>query len=276
MMTLTVDSYFSNPLAKLAIYASDPEDNNREHDHEFAELVIVEQGHGLHVINGRPLYIQQGDVFYVSPGDTHYYDELGTLKLINLLINPQVDFVYLRELSPLLQIFAATDASCYGWLSPEIRQQCKLLIEKICSDDFQESKNNAFREADFFQLIMLIQRAESEAEYSTTKYKLHKLLTWLQEHCFEEHNWPQLAEQFHLTARTAFRHIKEATGLTPDNYVKRLRLVSARVKLRETEMTITEIAFLCGFANSNHFTTLYKRVFGMTPSDDRRRQRHVS
>lgn len=70
--------------------------------------------------------------------------------------------------------------------------------------------------------------AESEAEYSSTRYKLHKLLTWLQEHCFEEHNWQQLAEQFHLTTRTAFRHIKEATGLTPDNYLKRLRLVSAR------------------------------------------------
>lgn len=48
------------------MYASDPEDNSREHGHEFAELVIVEEGHGLHVINGRPLYIQQGDVFYVS------------------------------------------------------------------------------------------------------------------------------------------------------------------------------------------------------------------
>uniref|UniRef100_UPI00359F865A helix-turn-helix domain-containing protein n=1 Tax=Klebsiella variicola TaxID=244366 RepID=UPI00359F865A len=50
-----------------------------------------------------------------------------------------------------------------------------------------------------------------------------------------------------------------------------MRLVSARVKLRETEMSITEVAYLCGFANSNHFTTLYKKVFGLTPSADRRR-----
>jgi AraC family L-rhamnose operon regulatory protein RhaS len=125
--------------------------------------------------------------------------------------------------------------------------------------------NTPLRES-LFQLVTTILTAESEAEYSSTRYKLHKLLTWLQEHCFEEHNWQQLAEQFHLTTRTAFRHIKEATGLTPDNYLKRLRLVSARVKLRETEMTITEVAYLCGFANSNHFTTLYKKVFGLTPA----------
>ncbi len=36
-------------------------------------------------------------------------------------------------------------------------------------------------------------------------------------------------------------------------------------------MTITEVAYLCGFANSNHFTTLYKKCLALTPSADRRR-----
>ena len=271
MMTLTVEYYFAHPQDKLAMYASDPEDNSHEHSHEFAELVIVEHGHGLHVINGRPLYSQQGDVFYVQPGDVHYYDELGTLKLINVLINPFVEFHYLQNVDALLRKFSAQQASCYGWLAPDTRHICKGLVEKIFSADFQRSENSALREAAFFQLATTILHAESEAEYSNTKYKLHKLLTWLQDHCFEEHNWQLLADKFHLTTRTAFRHIKEATGLTPDNYIKRLRLVSARVKLRETDMTITEVAYLCGFANSNHFTTLYKKVFGLTPSEDRRR-----
>lgn len=259
MMTLTVEYYFTHPQDKLGMYASDPEDNSQEHGHEFAELVIVEEGHGLHVINGRPLYIQQGDVFYVQPGDVHYYDELGTLKLINVLINPAVAFGYLQQMEGLLQQLSAQRAACYGWLAPETRSYCRELVEKIFSPALRAADNTPLRESLFFQLVTTILTAESEAEYSSTRYKLHKLLTWLQEHCFEEHNWQQLAEQFHLTTRTAFRHIKEATGLTPDNYLKRLRLVSARVKLRETEMTITEVAYLCGFANSNHFTTLYKK-----------------
>lgn len=100
-MILTVEYYFADPQDKLGMYASDPEDNSHEHSHEFAELVIVDEGHGLHIINGRPLYIQQGDVFYVQPGDVHYYDELGTLKLINVLINPEVEFHYLQHLDSL-------------------------------------------------------------------------------------------------------------------------------------------------------------------------------
>ena len=67
-----------------------------------------------------------------------------------------------------------------------------------------------------------------------------------------------------------FRHIKQATGLTPENYIKRLRLLSARSKIRESDMTITEISLLCGFINSTHFTTLYKKTFGITPSEERK------
>lgn len=47
MMTLTVEYYFTHPQDKLGMYASDPEDNSQEHGHEFAELVIVEEGHGF-------------------------------------------------------------------------------------------------------------------------------------------------------------------------------------------------------------------------------------
>ncbi len=268
MNTLTVAHYFKSTDDKLALYKSDPEDNSCEHCHEFDELVIVEQGHGLHIINGRPLYIQQGDIFYVQRGDHHFYDELGTLKLINILINPVAEFVFLRHTGSLLQRFSVRDASCYTWLAPEIRMQCNSLIDKIFSAQPLQVEQ---RESLFFQLVNTLLQAQSDVNHNNTRYKLHKLLNHLQENCFEEYDWNDLAKQFHLTPRTAFRHIKAATGMTPENYIKHLRLVSARVKVRETDMTITEIAFLCGFANSSHFSTLYKKVFSITPSEERKR-----
>lgn len=268
---LEVSQYFPDEQAKLALYSSDPEDNNCEHSHSFQELVIVEEGHGLHVINGKPIFIQQGDVFFVSGNDVHFYDELGTLKLINILINPQVEFHYLTQIETLLITIAGNSAANYGWLTPETKSHCKQLIDEIFRDEMALPANHALKESLFFKLVTSILYAQSQAEYSNTRYKLHKLLSYLQENCFNEIDWRQLANQFHLTQRTASRHIKEVTGLTPENYLKRLRLVSARVKLKETDMTITEVAFLCGFANSNHFTTSYKKVFGVTPSAERKR-----
>ena len=270
MNKLEVSHYFPNEQTKLSLYSSDPEDNNCVHSHSFQELVIVEEGHGLHVINGKPIFIQQGDVFFICENDVHFYDELGTLKLINILINPKAEFVYLTKIEDLLTTIAGNNAANYGWLTPETKAHCKRLIGEIFLEEMYLPANQALKESLFFNLVTSILYAQSQAEYSNTRYKLHKLLSHLQENCFSEIDWQQLANQFHLTQRTTFRHIKEVTGLTPENYLRRLRLVSARVKLRETDMTVTEVAFLCGFTNSNHFTTSYKKVFGVTPSAERK------
>lgn len=63
MYKLEIEAYFASPEETLSVYSSDPENNNHEHCHEFDELVMVESGHGLHVINGKPHFIQEGDVF---------------------------------------------------------------------------------------------------------------------------------------------------------------------------------------------------------------------
>lgn len=267
MNNLKISMYFRELNDKLALYKSDPEDNSSEHTHEFDELVIVEQGHGLHVINGKPLFVQQGDVFLVRRNDYHFYDELGTLKLINILINPDIDFVYLRRMDTLLEQLTSVNLSAYVWLTPSSRMECNSVVDQI----FIPQQSVEHREYLFFRLIMLILMAKSPSQKNDTRYKLHKLLNHLQENCFEQYDWNELAIQFHLTPRTMFRHIKEATGLTPENYVKRLRLLSARNKIRESDMTITEIAFMCGFVSSNHFSMLYKKTFGKTPTEERRK-----
>jgi len=266
MNSLKISMYFKRLTDKLALYKSDPEDNSSEHTHEFDELVIVEQGHGLHVINGKPLFVQQGDVFLVRRNDYHFYDELGTLKLINILINPDVDFNYLRRMDTLIEQLTSVNPGSYMWLTPSIRMECNSVVDQI----FITQQSVEQREFLFFRLVMLILMAKSPAQRNDTRYKLHKLLNYLQENCFEQYDWNVLATQFHLTPRTMFRHIKEVTGLTPENYAKRLRLLSARNKIRESDITITEIAFMCGFTSSNYFSMLYKKTFGKTPTEERR------
>ncbi|WP_294612148.1 helix-turn-helix domain-containing protein [uncultured Gilliamella sp.] len=271
MNTLKIATYFNSESDKLALYQSDPESNCIEHNHEFDELVIVEQGHGLHVINGKPLFIQQGDVFLVRDHDYHFYDDLGTLKLTNILINPYRQFVFLNKIENILNRISASDLNSYIWLAPSLRKECNMVIDQL----FNLKNPLEYREYLFFKLITIISQAHGQAQKNNTRYKLHLLLNHLQENCFEEYDWNNIAQRFHLTLRTMFRHIKEATGLTPENYIKRLRLLSARNKIRESDMTITEISLLCGFINSTHFSTLYKKAFGVTPREERRKTDNI-
>ncbi len=270
-MRLSVSDYFPSISDKIAVYISDPEDNNKEHTHDFDELVIVKSGHGLHVINSQPIFIKTGDVFYVKNGEYHFYDELGTLKLINILINPDVDFTYLKNITPLLSQLTSDSLNDYAWLdsmglSKVIDLSTSIFAEKNSPEDKQAFAVK--QESLLLQLISLINDYK-HTDSDTTEYKVNKILKFVQSDCFSDIDWNELSERFEIPQRTLFRHLKDKTGLTPENYLKRLRLISARKKLRETDILITHIAFDCGFSNSNHFATAYKSVFGITPSQER-------
>jgi AraC family L-rhamnose operon regulatory protein RhaS len=59
------------------------------------------------------------------------------------------------------------------------------------------------------------------------------------------------------------------TGSTPQRYLNRLRLIKARHLLRHTDDSVTDIAYRCGFGDSNHFSTLFRREFDWSPRDIR-------
>lgn len=118
---------------------------------------------------------------------------------------------------------------------------------------------NSLEYRDFFKLITIIDQSQRQAQKNNTRYKLPLLLNHLQENCFDEYDWHTIAQHFHLTLRTMFRHIKQATGLALENDIKHLRLLSTRSKICECDMKITQIFIHCGFINSTHCTILYKK-----------------
>jgi AraC family transcriptional regulator len=59
---------------------------------------------------------------------------------------------------------------------------------------------------------------------------------------------------------------------SPGEYIRRLRLEHAHAMLVETKRTIAEIAIEAGFYDQSHFTSAFRRRFGMTPAQLRRHQ----
>ena len=58
--------------------------------------------------------------------------------------------------------------------------------------------------------------------------------------------------------------------MPPNSYLLRVRLCRAMRMLKETDKTVTEIAFACGFNDSNYFTSRFHREIGTTPLKYRR------
>lgn len=62
------------------------------------------------------------------------------------------------------------------------------------------------------------------------------------------------------------RSFKAATGCSPHQYVTTRRIEHAKAMLRSGQLTITQIAYSCGFSSAAHFATVFGRYVGTTPS----------
>ena len=69
-----------------------------------------------------------------------------------------------------------------------------------------------------------------------------------------------------MSRSNLMRVFRAATGQSPIEYLLRLRIQKAMALLRNTDLTITEIAMEVGFNDSNYFTRQFKRVQGSSPT----------
>lgn len=69
--------------------------------------------------------------------------------------------------------------------------------------------------------------------------------------------------------RAEYINQRDKNGYVAGRYLNRLRLIKARHLLRHTDESVTDIAYRCGFGDSNHFSTLFRREFSWSPRDIR-------
>lgn len=93
---------------------------------------------------------------------------------------------------------------------------------------------------------------------------------WLLERLDRPFSLQHLADAVGLTPRTLSRRFVSATGESPKQYWLQLRLVKAEEMLRETNLSVQDIAEWLGFSDASYFIKLFRQRAGVTPNDYRR------
>ena len=75
----------------------------------------------------------------------------------------------------------------------------------------------------------------------------------------------ELAEQACMSRSTFYRHFRTTFGVTPLQYVTRMRIEHAKALLRESDRTVTDVSLDLGFSSVSHFIDLFRRRVGLTP-----------
>lgn len=98
-----------------------------------------------------------------------------------------------------------------------------------------------------------------------TSALVKRALVYMAEHATEQFSRWQLAEAVHVSEDYLTRIFRREVGLSPWDYLNRYRIYLATAELRQTSMTIQEIALSTGFQDQAYFCRVFKKIMGFSP-----------
>ena len=106
--------------------------------------------------------------------------------------------------------------------------------------------------------------AENEANSSF----LSDLMNHISENMDNENlNVDFLADKMNMSRATFYRKIKGISDLSPNDFIRLVRLKKAAALLRDRKLRINEISDMCGFSSPSYFTKCFFKQFGKNPKD---------
>jgi len=105
-----------------------------------------------------------------------------------------------------------------------------------------------------------------EKTYNRKEHVINNIRYQIHERWAEVINMEELAAQHHESYIWFRKAFKQVTGISPGQYHINLKIEKACQMLRETDLSISEIAFATGFLSEHHFSGLFKKKMYLPPS----------
>jgi transcriptional regulator GlxA family with amidase domain len=118
----------------------------------------------------------------------------------------------------------------------------------------------------FMQLAVYLSRCCSDepSEESLNLLRLGDAIAHNETSFAEKITLGDLAKKAHLSSRHFQRIFRECMGRSPIDHLLHVRIQKATELLRHSNRTITEIAFECGFSDSNYFSRQFKQIMNQS------------
>ena len=226
-----------------------------EHYHSLYEIYYLEQGICRYLIEDELFELLVGDVVFIPKGAIHKtsYEDMHS----RLLVNCSDDYIEGTEIKKAFVYRNKKHSAKIFAVLKDIER------EYLHSDSF----SNRLIKGYIQQILAIVHRTENEFKNTRVQNKYAvKALDYLGDNFTGEITLGALAEKLSISPEHLSRIFKKETGLGFNEYLSLLRLKKAESVLKLNDnRSISEVAFACGFNDSNYFCEKFKSVYGMSP-----------
>lgn len=262
----------------LVRYAEIPYTYNHFHYHDEYEILYNIENCGTRFLGDSIHRFDNGDLVLVGPNIPHYWHsdekyfkdrnlnakvvlvqftrdffgmsifQLPELKLIGGLLNKAVQGIQIYDdeaklIGNRLQLLPSLE----GW------KKVLLMIEILCQ--MSEAKNYK----------LLASRGFSEAGRLGNEEKISQIFNYIVENHQNELSLKEIADYANMNETAFCRYFKQSTSRTFSDILNEIRIGFSCKALINTDKSISEVAYNCGYSNVPYFNRVFKKIKGITP-----------
>lgn len=268
---------YNNPLFECyainPYYTSNRTYSVTEHWHEDLEFLYVVDGEIQFIVNGKSIILHSGEGICVNSRRIHSNHSVPGKSCAYYcgIIHPSLfcpsKYVANTYLEPLIS------ANSFDYLLLNKHDWTSVIVEELAK--LFEDPDPKTAELDILAACYRIWSAiykNIEAPTTTLGTTSHKLATFksmmlfIQEHYMEKITLEDIAASGNVGMTLCAKLFKKYVNKTPGEYLIYYRIQKSIELLTNTDLSVTEIAYLTGFSSASHYTKTFKDMMDCTPS----------
>ncbi len=244
------------------------------HFHNAVELVYVNQGEIICTIDNREIILREKQLLLINKRVVHklsFYESAAKITYIQIDIDKYApDSIYPINTEHL---------SKYGIFDTESE------LYAVFSDIVSELQNRhlgykSYLKSDILRIAAFMTRnnfiLENNAYIINKDTKIMTAIAYINEHYNSKIYLDEVSQVINIDKFYLCKLFKQVLDMTFIEYVNLIRLTNAEQHLLNSDKSVSEIAFECGFSSTQYFGKLFKKRSGCSPKEYRKLYRAIS
>lgn len=238
-------------------------------------LMLVSKGNGNAVFHENVYHFTEGTLIFVNADKQHYtMPENFNEYIRSKLFLPLEFFANILNLVDKSGKIAKQFFSSSGFaikLKEKDFARAKDIFEELNEYQVNNSINNSLLISACTRLIsFFIETTPTPLSEQKNNHFITRTILYINEHITENLTIEEICSHAFISKYYFCREFKRYTGLSVMKYILLSRLSFAQELMRDTDLTISEIAYRAGFSSSNYFCNVFKKENGITPKEFRK------